>query len=73
MFQCNNPKCNKPIKVNVVNRKVFHNPSAADVKPLYCYQCHRMNEARRGHTINFKPRQKRVEADQPVKNYRKAV
>lgn len=35
--------CNKPLKLNVVNRKL--NP------PEYCYSCHVVNEGARGHLM----------------------
>lgn len=59
--KCHRCKC--LVKTNVSERKDSD-------KPIYCYQCYRVVEyTTRGHGINMRPRQKRVLAGAPVKNY----
>jgi len=54
------PKCNKPLKKRMVEAK--------KATPL-CYGCYCKAEALRGHTINTKPRQARIETGIPVKRF----
>ena len=50
-------KCGRLIKTRLVDRFEL------------CYNCHRDKESKRGHHINRKAREKRVEAGLPVKEY----
>jgi hypothetical protein len=52
--------CGNMIKANLANRKTT---------TCRCYKCHCKFEHGRGHTINTKPRTKRIAGNLPVKAY----
>lgn len=58
--RCNYPGCNKRIKQRLVDIKENIN---------LCYKHHCIKEAKRGHTINTRPRSKRILKELPVKSF----
>lgn len=50
---CSNKNCDRKLKQSLVDKM------PADSNPL-CYKCYCKEEAKRGHTVNTKPRKKRL-------------
>lgn len=56
--------CKKHLKIRLVETKT---------NLLFCYEHFCKNEANRGHSVNTRPRRKRIEAGLPVKDFAQAA